>query len=226
MAYSNQTANYGLPQYVGSDLATWQDNTEAWAKVDAGMQANKTAAASASTAAGQAQATASAAQSQAGAVGGQVNTLLDRLEVHGATLNYPASIQDKARLLSYNKIMCVLKANISSNQKSSIQAFTETDSTYWIELFTSPTNVYQLETSAVSGDKFYLGSCVAEFNNGGTKTNYYINPSCFWDGTTTRIGLSITKTFWDGLNNTAVFTTGFCLVSLFTGDIVPAGASM
>lgn len=34
MSYSNTTVNLGLPQFVGTDKATWQDLNTAFAKID------------------------------------------------------------------------------------------------------------------------------------------------------------------------------------------------
>lgn len=222
MAYSNQTANYGLPQYVGSDLATWQDNTEAWAKVDAGMQANKTAAARASTAAGQAQATANAAQAKVGAVESEVTTLQGNLKVKTATLSFNSGINDRARALLYSDTLSVLKADVWSKPKNQAQAFTETVKSYWVEWFTCPQNVYQLQPSNVSDNKFWIGATTGFYNTGSGDTPFNVNVSAFWDGTTTHIGFSCSKTWWDGLAPTTTYIVGVTMSSLFAGVIIPS----
>lgn len=40
MAYSNTTEFYSLPQYEITDKAVWQDNTEAYAKIDTALHTN------------------------------------------------------------------------------------------------------------------------------------------------------------------------------------------
>lgn len=70
MAHTNETTNYNLPQFVGSDKPAWlTDVNQAFAAIDAGMGANRTAAQQANTAAASAQDTANAASSAASTAG-------------------------------------------------------------------------------------------------------------------------------------------------------------
>lgn len=49
MAYTNQTEYYGLPQYVGSDRASWTDTNEGFAAVDTALHTAVTESAQAKT---------------------------------------------------------------------------------------------------------------------------------------------------------------------------------
>lgn len=67
MSSTNHTANYNLPQFVGSDKPAWLgDINPAMSAIDTAMHANATAAAQASTDAGNAQSAATAAGTAAG----------------------------------------------------------------------------------------------------------------------------------------------------------------
>lgn len=66
MGFTNKTANYGLPQYVGADRPKiLTDVNDAYAEIDKQMKANADAAAAATAAAGVAQSAAEAASSKA-----------------------------------------------------------------------------------------------------------------------------------------------------------------
>ena len=66
MSHTNKTPNYDLPQFIGTDKASWLgDLNPAFLAIDAGMQANKVAAQAAEVSAGEASALAQSANSVA-----------------------------------------------------------------------------------------------------------------------------------------------------------------
>lgn len=227
MAYSNQTANYGLPQYVGSDLATWQDNTEAWAKVDAGMQANKTAAASASTAAGQAQAAASAAQSTASAADTKAQTVANSLVFSFNTMSATANVSStQASKLVASDIIGVLSFSMSTVQKSSITTFSADASTTGVTVYTTPNNVFSLpvSTGADSDKRLYIGSVPCFISRSSDLTLITGVLLAYWDGSKTNIFIGISSSTYTGLQNTDSI---ICFVNSawgLTGDVISVSA--
>lgn len=66
MSHTNKTPNYELPQFIGTDKASWLgDLNPAFLAIDTGMQANKVSAQSAEVSAGEASALAQSANSVA-----------------------------------------------------------------------------------------------------------------------------------------------------------------
>lgn len=66
MSHTNKTPNYDLPQFIGTDKASWLgDLNPAFLAIDTGMQANKVAAQAAEVSAGEASALAQSANSVA-----------------------------------------------------------------------------------------------------------------------------------------------------------------
>lgn len=66
MSHTNKTPNYDLPQFIGTDKASWLgDLNPAFLAIDTGMQANKVAAQAAEVSAGEASALAQSANSSA-----------------------------------------------------------------------------------------------------------------------------------------------------------------
>lgn len=77
MAHTNQTANYELPQFIGSDKPAWLvDFNQAMSAIDTAMKSNQTAAGTAATAAAQAQTSADTANSAATAAGATAQSAL------------------------------------------------------------------------------------------------------------------------------------------------------
>lgn len=227
MAYSNQTANYGLPQYVGSDLATWQDNTEAWAKVDAAMQANKLAAQAASTAAGQAQATANAAQSAAGAANSKAQDVADSLVFSVNALSATANVNStQASKLVTSDIIGVMSFSMSTVEKSSITTFSADASTTGVTVYTTPNNIFSLpmSTGADSSKRFYIGSVPCFISRSGTLTLITGVLVGYWDGSKTNVFIGISNSTYTGLQATDSI---ICFVNsswALTGSIISVSA--
>lgn len=77
MAHTNTTANYELPQFIGSDKPAWLvDFNQAMTAIDTAMKANQTAAGNAANAAAQAQTGADTANGAATAAGATAQSAL------------------------------------------------------------------------------------------------------------------------------------------------------
>lgn len=78
MSHTNKTPNYDLPQFIGTDKASWLgDLNPAFLAIDTGMQANKLAAQAAEVSAGEASALAQSANSVANSANSAANEAID-----------------------------------------------------------------------------------------------------------------------------------------------------
>ena len=81
MSHTNKTPNYDLPQFIGTDKASWLgDLNPAFLAIDAGMQANKVAAQAAEVSAGEASALAQSANSVANSANNSVANALSEID--------------------------------------------------------------------------------------------------------------------------------------------------
>lgn len=81
MSHTNKTPNYDLPQFIGTDKASWLgDLNPAFLAIDAGMQANKVAAQAAEVSAGEASALAQSANSVANSANSSATNALSEID--------------------------------------------------------------------------------------------------------------------------------------------------
>ena len=81
MSHTNKTTNYDLPQFIGTDKASWLgDLNPAFLAIDAGMQANKVAAQAAEVSAGEASALAQSANSVANSANSSATSALSKID--------------------------------------------------------------------------------------------------------------------------------------------------
>lgn len=80
MSHTNKTPNYELPQFIGTDKASWLgDLNPAFLAIDTGMQSNKVSAQAAEVSAGEASALAQSANSVANSANSAANNALDKI---------------------------------------------------------------------------------------------------------------------------------------------------
>lgn len=106
MSHTNKTPNYDLPQFIGTDKASWLgDLNPAFLAIDAGMQANKVAAQSAEVSAGEASALAQSANSVANSANSSATNALSKIDNWiEININNP----DTTNFVQYN---CLLQFN-------------------------------------------------------------------------------------------------------------------
>lgn len=81
MSHTNKTPNYDLPQFIGTDKASWLgDLNPAFLAIDTGMEANKVSAQSAETSAEQASALAQSANSVANGANSSATSALTKID--------------------------------------------------------------------------------------------------------------------------------------------------
>ena len=100
MSHTNKTPNYDLPQFIGTDKASWLgDLNPAFLAIDAGMQANKVSAQAAEVSAGEASALAQSANSVANSANSSVNNALDKI---GNWITYNLVNPDPTNFITYS----------------------------------------------------------------------------------------------------------------------------
>lgn len=100
MSHTNKTPNYELPQFIGTDKASWLgDLNPAFLAIDTGMQSNKVSAQAAEVSAGEASALAQSANSVANSANSAANNALDK--INGWVLVQPAN-PDPTNFTSYS----------------------------------------------------------------------------------------------------------------------------
>jgi hypothetical protein len=106
MSHTNKTPNYDLPQFIGTDKASWLgDLNPAFLAIDVGMQANKVAAQSAEVSAGEASALAQSANSVANSANSSATNALSKIDNWiEININNP----DTTNFVQYN---CLLQFN-------------------------------------------------------------------------------------------------------------------
>lgn len=98
MSHTNKTPNYDLPQFIGTDKASWLgDLNPAFLAIDTGMQANKVAAQAAEVSAGEASALAQSANSVA-------NKAIDGINNWS---NFRLDNPDKTNFIQYSAVIDV-----------------------------------------------------------------------------------------------------------------------
>ncbi len=106
MSHTNKTPNYDLPQFIGTDKASWLgDLNPAFLAIDTGMQANKVAAQAAEVSAGEASALAQSANSVANSANNSATKALSEIDNWiEININNP----DTTNFVQYN---CLLQFN-------------------------------------------------------------------------------------------------------------------
>ena len=106
MSHTNKTPNYDLPQFIGTDKASWLgDLNPAFLAIDTGMQANKVAAQAAEVSAGEASALAQSANSVANSANTSATNALSEIDNWiEININNP----DTTNFVQYN---CLLQFN-------------------------------------------------------------------------------------------------------------------
>ncbi|UWI17460.1 MAG: hypothetical protein [Bacteriophage sp.] len=106
MSHTNKTPNYDLPQFIGTDKASWLgDLNPAFLAIDAGMQANKVAAQAAEVSAGEASALAQSANSVANSA---INSVANALSEIDNWIEININNPDTTNFVQYN---CSLQFN-------------------------------------------------------------------------------------------------------------------
>lgn len=106
MSHTNKTPNYELPQFIGTDKASWLgDLNPAFLAIDTGMQANKVSAQAAEVSAGEASALAQSANSVANSANSSATNALSEIDNWiEININNP----DTTNFVQYN---CLLQFN-------------------------------------------------------------------------------------------------------------------
>ena len=106
MSHTNKTPNYDLPQFIGTDKASWLgDLNPAFLAIDTGMQANKVAAQAAEVSAGEASVLAQSANSVANSANNSATKALSEIDNWiEININNP----DTTNFVQYN---CLLQFN-------------------------------------------------------------------------------------------------------------------
>ena len=106
MSHTNKTPNYDLPQFIGTDKASWLgDLNPAFLAIDAGMQANKVAAQAAEVSAGEASALAQSANSVANSANSSATNALSEID---NWIEMNIDNPDPTNFIQYN---CILQFN-------------------------------------------------------------------------------------------------------------------
>lgn len=106
MSHTNKTPNYDLPQFIGTDKASWLgDLNPAFLAIDAGMQANKVAAQAAEVSAGEASALAQSANSVANSANSSATNALSEID---NWIEINIDNPDPTNFVQYN---CILQFN-------------------------------------------------------------------------------------------------------------------
>ena len=106
MSHTNKTPNYDLPQFIGTDKASWLgDLNPAFLAIDAGMQANKVAAQAAEVSAGEASALAQSANSVANSANSSATNALSEID---NWIEINIDNPDPTNFIQYN---CLLQFN-------------------------------------------------------------------------------------------------------------------
>lgn len=106
MSHTNKTPNYDLPQFIGTDKASWLgDLNPAFLAIDAGMQANKVAAQAAEVSAGEASALAQSANSVANSANSSATKALSEID---NWIEINIDNPDPTNFIQYN---CILQFN-------------------------------------------------------------------------------------------------------------------
>lgn len=105
MSHTNKTPNYDLPQFIGTDKASWLgDLNPAFLAIDAGMQANKVAAQAAEVSAGEASALAQSANSVANSANSSANKAIDGINDWS---NFRLDNPDETNFIQYSAVIDV-----------------------------------------------------------------------------------------------------------------------
>lgn len=106
MSHTNKTPNYDLPQFIGTDKASWLgDLNPAFLAIDTGMQANKVAAQAAEVSAGEASALAQSANSVANSANSSATNALSEID---NWIEINIDNPDPTNFIQYN---CILQFN-------------------------------------------------------------------------------------------------------------------
>ena len=106
MSHTNKTQNYELPQFIGTDKASWLgDLNPAFLAIDTGMQANKVAAQAAEVSAGEASALAQSANSVANSANNSATKALSEID---NWIEININTPDTTNFVQYN---CLLQFN-------------------------------------------------------------------------------------------------------------------
>lgn len=105
MSHTNKTPNYDLPQFIGTDKASWLgDLNPAFLAIDAGMQANKVAAQAAEVLAGEASVLAQSANSVANSANSSANKAIDGINDWS---NFRLDNPDETNFIQYSAVIDV-----------------------------------------------------------------------------------------------------------------------
>ena len=103
MSHTNKTPNYELPQFIGTDKASWLgDLNPAFLAIDTGMQANKVSAQTAEVSAGEASALAQSANSVANSANSSANQAIDDIN---NWINFRLDNPDGTNFIQYSAVI-------------------------------------------------------------------------------------------------------------------------
>ena len=105
MSHTNKTPNYDLPQFIGTDKASWLgDLNPAFLAIDTEMQANKVTAQAAEVSAGEASALAQSANSVANSANSSANEAIDGINDWS---NFRLDNPDETNFIQYSAVIDV-----------------------------------------------------------------------------------------------------------------------
>lgn len=177
MSHTNKTPNYDLPQFIGTDKASWLgDLNPAFLAIDAGMQANKVAAQAAEVSAGEASALAQSANSVANSANSSANKAIDGINDWS---NFRLDNPDETNFIQYSAVI-----DVNPNLKiASIYNLIEFKSGFTPVLGTSGTVLIRLPQSIFNNtyeSTLYFSGRLSIVSSSGTTT--YGNPQYIVSG--------------------------------------------
>lgn len=177
MPHTNKTPNYDLPQFIGTDKASWLgDLNPAFLAIDAGMQANKVSAQAAEVSAGEASALAQSANSVANSANSSANQAIDDIN---NWINFRLDNPDGTNFKQYSAVI-----DINPSLKiASIYNFIEFKSGFTPVLGTSGTVLIRLPQSIFNNtyeSTLYFSGRLSIASTSGTIT--YGNPQYILSG--------------------------------------------
>lgn len=171
-ASTNKTANYELPQFVGTDKPTWLgDFNNAMASIDAGMAENKSDIESMDSRVSSAESTASTASQNVATLTGRVNTLQTNVESTTTTANNAQSTATSALNTANSAQSTANTADSKANEvETNLNSFER-------EFNLTTTKTYSSSSSDVSviGGNIYSGSVTIATNSTGSIFKLYGN---------------------------------------------------
>ena len=233
MAFSNQTPNYGFPQWEGSDKAVWTDMNPPYLEIDTQLKANANGVETANNAANAAQSSANIAKAAADSaatgaenalrVGTEANTRSKANETHLTFASVPVTAHSNVSTAIRNFIL------ISSDIISVFRFYVSwAENITSVPVLNSQLNFYEVcsfakniisapSSSQPDINKMPNISFGTAWNASGVSAtgNFYL----WWDGTLSHVGLMTSIPTGEAVRNTLLYITGNIPI-LNTGSVI------